>query len=83
MTKVPPAKKDSYLKLQKYANAGVSEYRLIDPDRKKSLIYDLAHEEPPVIYDFDSRIPMVLYNGEYQIDFRKIHERIKFIYETE
>ena len=26
---------------------------------------------------------MVLYNGEYQIDFRKIHERIKFIYETE
>lgn len=76
-------RKDSYLKLQKYANAGVSEYWLIDPDRKKILVYDLVHEEPPVIYGFDSTIPVALYDGECKIDFQKIHERIKFIYETE
>lgn len=76
-------RKDSYLKLQKYANAGVSEYWLIDPDRKKILVYDLAHEEPPVIYGFDSTIPIALFNGECRIDFQRIHERIKFLYDAE
>ena len=33
-------KKDSYLKLMKYQNAGVREYWLVDPEKKKVIVYD-------------------------------------------
>ena len=34
-------KKDLVLKLNKYMTAGVREYWLVDPDRKKVIVYDL------------------------------------------
>lgn len=45
-------KKDSYLKLMKYQKAGVREYWLVDPDKKKVIVYDLEKVEIPVIYGF-------------------------------
>ncbi len=45
-------KKDSYLKLMKYQKAGVREYWLVDPDKKKVIVYHLEKVEIPVIYGF-------------------------------
>ena len=52
-------KKDMFTKLAKYKEAGVREYWLVDPDKKKVLVYDLEHEELPLIYGFDSKVPVM------------------------
>ena len=40
-------------KLNKYLNAGVREYWMIDPMKKKVIVYDFEHEEYPVIYGYN------------------------------
>lgn len=73
-------KKDMTVKPEKYMNAGVREYWLIDPDKKKVLAYDFEHEEFPVIYGFDAKIPVSIFSGECVIDFAKIYDYISFLY---
>ncbi len=75
-------KKDMQLKLFKYANAGVREYWMIDPDRKTVVVYDLEHEELPQIYRFSSRIPVLVWNGECEVDFPLMMKTMGFLYET-
>lgn len=74
-------KKDSYLKLMKYQKAGVREYWLVDPDKKKVIVYDLENEEIPVIYGFTDRVPVRIFDGKCEVDFSLIYENIKFIYD--
>ena len=74
-------KKDMYLKLDKYADAGVSEYWMIDPERQKIIVYDLAHEEIPAVYGFQSQIPVGIFGGDCTIDFQEILEYTGFLYE--
>lgn len=76
-------KKDMGLKLQKYINAGVREYWMVDPDRQKVVVYDLEHEELPVIYGFEEKVPVQIFDGECVIDFAEIYEYMKFLYERE
>ena len=73
-------KKDMFTKLAKYKEAGVREYWLVDPDKKKVLVYDLEHEELPLIYGFDSKVPVMIFGGECEIDFAEIYEYISFLY---
>lgn len=74
-------KKDMYLKLEKYANAGVSEYWIVDPDKKKIITYDLSGGEIPAIYGFDSCVPVGIFAGKCTIDFREILQYISFMYQ--
>lgn len=74
-------KKDSVIKLQKYMNAGVREYWMIDPERKTVVVYDFENEEYPVIYGFDAEVPVRIWNGECQISFPELYEHIRFLYE--
>ena len=74
-------KKDLTVKLGKYVRAGVSEYWIIDPDKKKVVVYDFAHEEFPTVYGFDSKIPVGIFDGECVIDFTEIYQYISFLYE--
>ena len=46
---------DMNIKHSKYAAAGVREYWLIDPDKKKIVVYDLENEELPVVYGFENQ----------------------------
>ena len=57
-------KKDSYLKLMKYQKAGVREYWLVDPDKKKVIVYDLEKVEIPVIYGFTDQVPVRIFDGK-------------------
>ena len=73
-------KKDMTLKMHKYEDAGVKEYWLIDPDKKKIIVYDFINDDYS-IYGFDSIIPVAIWGGDCQIDFNVILEAIEFLYE--
>ena len=61
-------KKDMNLKMLKYSEAGVREYWMIDPKTRQLAVYDLEHEQIPVIYTFRDPIPVLVWNGECRID---------------
>ena len=67
-------RKDMLVKLAKYAQAGVREYWLIDPDKQNVLVYDLKNMEFPSIYGFDAKIPVTIFGGECKINMRDIQE---------
>ena len=67
-------RKDMLVKLAKYAQAGVREYWLIDPDKQNVLVYDLKNMEFPSIYGFDAKIPVTIFGGECEINMRDIQE---------
>lgn len=74
-------KKDSVIKLNKYLNAGVREYWMIDPVKKTVIVYDFEHDEYPVLYGFDAKVPIAIWNGELEINFAEVYEHVRFLYE--
>ena len=82
-------KKDMILKLSKYGCAGVREYWIVDPDRKRVITYYFTNDEENgfdeevAIYGFSDVIPVRIYNGDCTIDFREINEYIRFLYDKE
>lgn len=73
-------KKDMILKLNKYMNAGVREYWLVDPDNRRILVYDFLSDNYPVIYGFDAEVPVSIWNGECKINFHEINEYMAELY---
>ena len=69
------------VKLAKYTNAGVREYWMIDPMKHKIIVYDLEHEELPVVYGMEDKIPVKVWNGECVIDFAELLRDVQFLEE--
>lgn len=67
-------KKDMYLKLMKYADAGVREYWIIDPEHRHVIVYDLERQTEPMIYGFEETIPVKIFDEKLKIDFRRVCE---------
>ena len=59
---------------------GVRKYWLVNPDKLKVIVYDFTKEDY-TIYRFDSVIPVTIWDGRCQIDFSKLYDQIRFIYE--
>ena len=76
-------RKDISLKLYKYMNAGVREYWIIDPKSKKVLQYDLEHDEFPVIYTFGDKVPVLIWHGACEVDFKELYEATAFLWDYE
>lgn len=76
-------KRDSVIKLNKYLNAGVREYWMIDPNRKKVIVYNFETENYPVIYGFDAKIPVGIWDNELEIDFQEVYDHISFLYKRD
>ena len=68
---------DMLLKYNKYKNAGVREYWIIDPDRLQVIVHIFDKETPPRIYTFHDVIPVGISGGECSIDFEKIFVKIQ------
>ena len=69
-------KKDMSVKLQKYANAGVCEYWIVDPDKEKVIVYDLENEMDIALYTFQDQVPVLIFKKECKVDFREIREHL-------
>ncbi len=76
-------RKDLYLKLQKYANAGVLEYWIVDPDQRRIIVYQFEKDNDITIYSFRDTIPLGISNGSVSIDFSEIDDYIRPFMETE
>ena len=74
-------RKDMQLKMYKYAGAGVREYWMVDSEKKLVVQYDLEHLEIPAIYNFQSVIPVLIWDGACTIDLREMDETIGFLWE--
>ena len=75
------SRKDMTIKLSKYLNAGVREYWIVDPDRKKIIVYNWEQEEILAVYGFDGKVPVGIFEGKCEVDFAKIYEEIAYLYE--
>ncbi|MCR4605603.1 MAG: Uma2 family endonuclease [Eubacterium sp.] len=62
-------KKDMTKKLEKYADAGVREYWIIDPENGQITVYNLENNCELFVYSFGQKVPVNIYNGKLKIDF--------------
>lgn len=74
--------KDMTLKLYKYSKAKVREYWMVDPMKKIVIQYDLEHMEAPVIYGFDAKVPVLIWDGKCKVDFQMISESTAFLWDS-
>lgn len=75
--------KDRGIKLNKYMEAGVREYWIIDPDKKHITVYTPSEEWGCEIemYTFEMKVPVAIFDNECVIDFKEIYEYMEFMYE--
>lgn len=69
-------KKDIFIKLNKYKNAGVREYWIIDPERKTVMVWNFEKDDEVKMYGFRDKIPVGIYNGDCLIDFSEIDDLV-------
>lgn len=73
-------RKDRRIKTAKYANAGVREYWMIDPEKRQIVVQQFAASEEEddsfAIYGFGDKVPVQIYDGKLEIDFAKISKRL-------
>ena len=70
-------RKDYTKKLSKYMAAGVREYWILDPYQKILIVYFFESEVCPVIYGLDKAVPIGIYEGALEIQFKHIAEWIE------
>lgn len=67
-------RKDMTLKMTKYMNAGVREYWIIDPDKRKVVTYNLETMDIPVIYGFTEDIPVGVWDNQCKTNLSEVDE---------
>ena len=70
---------DTIRKLRKYRNAGVREYWIVMPDSLKVLVYNFKKSVDPEEYTFADKIPVSIWDGKCNVDFKKIYDKISFM----
>ena len=59
-------RRDMVIKLQKYANAGVKEYWIVDPDKNQVMVYEFDKDDVSA-YSFSDEISVGIYDGDLKI----------------
>ncbi len=72
VTSPSTSRKDYIKKADKYHEAGVREYWIIDPFKEHVLTYFFEDESPAAVYPIDADIPVRIYDGELVIVFARI-----------
>ena len=63
---------DYYTKLALYRANGVREYWIVDPLKRTIVVYDMVHDDGPVLHSFCDVIKVHIYDS-LEIDFSKLH----------
>ena len=66
------ARKDCIKKLQKYTDAGVKEYWIVDPMRKMLITYHWKDEYLPHMYPLQGEVGLELYDGAVKVDLNEV-----------
>ena len=74
-------RKDMTVKLNKYSEAGVREYWIVDIDNRKVIVYLLDGDMIPRVYTFADKVPVAIFDNECEVDFAEIDEQINFMYD--
>ena len=78
--------KDTIWKNRKYQRAGVKEYWMVDPEKRKVLVNLFEKTEGEYrsrLYKFDEEIPVGISGGECRIDFAPILRELEELYGDE
>ncbi len=70
-------RKDYIKKLQKYTEAGVKEYWIIDPLRKVLVTYNWKDDYLPHMYPLEGKVGLALYDEALQVDLNQIASLIQ------
>lgn len=69
--------RDCVLKLNKYMNAGVLEYWIVDPEYLKIIVYRLDEENHFRVYSFRDTVPVGISDGSCSVDFQDVFDEIQ------
>ena len=75
-------KKDVTVKLALYQRANIREYWIVDPDKKRVYVYEFGKDDLPVMYTFENKVPVAIFDGLVVVDFTEINEEILFLDES-
>ena len=73
-------KKDMIIKLNKYLDAGVLEYWMVDLDCKKVYVYRFTLDEFLTVYTFDDVIPALIFEEPCEVDMAALYETVRFLF---
>lgn len=65
-------RKDYFKKLEKYENAGVREYWILDPYKKQLIVFFFEGDIYAQIHDMTKPVPVHIYDGKLEIRFEHI-----------
>lgn len=65
-------RKDYFKKLEKYENAGVREYWILDPYKKQLLVFFFEGDIYAQMHDLTQPVPIHIYEGKLEISFNHI-----------
>ena len=72
---------DIFQKQRKYKNAGVKEYWIVLPAQMRVMVFCFEKSDDFVEYTFNDKVPVGIWEGKCEVDFKRIYENIKFLYE--
>lgn len=67
--------------LLKYAESGVLEYWIIDPEKKIILVYRFPQSRFPTCFNFADTVPVGIWNDQMKVDFKEISSELEGLYE--
>lgn len=76
-------RKDMTIKVSKYAAAGVREYWIVDPDKRKVIVYEFEDEMNVSVYGSGCVVPVGIFGGDCGVDFGEIDRYVGFLYEIQ
>lgn len=66
-------RKDMFIKSEKYCNAGVKEYWMVDPAKKVLIVYDFTDKDvTPVIVPLKGDYPVLIFDGKLRINLDEL-----------
>ena len=55
---------------------------MVDIEGRRVFVYIFDEENYPVIYGFDSKVPVYIWGGQCEIDFSEVYNYIRFLIES-